>query len=77
MFGDGVGERPPWSSAALELSQAFRQEFGMDHHDAGRPADAGGAVAGGSAGGGGGGMGLGSVMRSPAKLLSGISKRVW
>ena len=77
MFGDGVGERPPWSSAALELSQAFRQEFGMDHRDAGRPADAGGAVAGGRADGGGGGMGLGSVMRSPAKLLSGISKRVW
>jgi hypothetical protein len=67
MFGEERAEGP-WSSIALEYAQHFRVAFGF----AGavpRTGSAGGAVVDDSY--------LGGVMRSPAKLLSGLSKRIW
>ena len=71
MFGDDQGYSGPWSSLALEYAQQFRFEFGFASAD---PTSAAAA----SATGPGQDDGyLGSVMKSPAKLLSGISKKIW
>jgi hypothetical protein len=73
MFGDDQDYTGPWSSLALEYAQQFRYEFGFGRKDqasaavgprrALRPQEEEGY--------------LGGVMKSPAKLLSGISKRIW
>lgn len=71
MFGDNQNYSGPWSSVALEYAQQFRSAFGFGgkdrtaaaHGGPGHPAEEEGY--------------LGGVMKSPAKLLSGISKRIW
>jgi hypothetical protein len=72
MFGDDQGYSGPWSSLALEYAQQFRFEFGFAGKDRTSSATAGPAADPGQEDGY-----LGSVMKSPAKLLSGISKRIW
>ena len=70
MFGDHQGYSGPWSSVALEYAQQFRSEFGFSDKD---PAAAGGVRPDSQEEQGY----LGDVMKSPAKFLSGISKRIW
>ena len=70
MFGDNQGYSGPWSSLALEYAQQFRCEFGFSAEDL-ASADGGPGHPAGEEGY------LGGVMKSPAKLLSGISKRIW
>jgi hypothetical protein len=72
MFGDDQGYSGPWSSLALEYAQLFRVEFGFGGTDRASAAAAGSATGPAQDDGY-----VGSVMKSPAKLLSGISKRIW